>query len=58
MKSVGIIILFAFSIPSEIPITIMAKLATIAIIIHIFAPKADAVWPKVPPIASMSWPSL
>ena len=52
----GIMTLFAFSMPPATPKDIMAKLTMIATTIQRFAPQLDAVLPKVPSITSMFWP--
>ena len=55
-NSTGIMTLLAFSMPPAMPNDMMAKLATIATIIHMFAPHALAVPPNVPFMTSISCP--
>ena len=55
-NSTGIMTLLAFSMPPAMPNDMMAKLATMATMIHRFAPHALAVPSKVPDMTSISWP--
>ena len=56
IKSIGIMILFAFSIPPEIPYAMITAVTSIATTCHTLFPNAAAVPPNKPSIAATSCP--